>query len=65
MIAVVAILSLWAIDNSEYVQTVADQLEEGYQWKSIECRHVDESLPAITIDSPTGKRFVCHKLMKW
>jgi hypothetical protein len=64
MIAVL-ILSLWAVDNSEYVKTVANQIEEGYKWTSIECREANESLPAITIDSPTGKRFVCHKLMKW
>ena len=60
-----AILSLWAIDNSKFLKTVDEQLEQGYEWNKIECREVNPSLPAITIDSPNGKKIICYTLVKF
>jgi hypothetical protein len=54
--------ALWFADNAEFVATVEEQLEEGFKWHAIECRDVNEELPAITINTPTGRKIVCHKL---
>jgi|TARA_B100001057_G_C22806080_1_gene933489 hypothetical protein len=48
----------------EFQRTVEAQLALGYKWKEIHCRQVTEDLPAITIDTPTGKKLVCNKLEK-
>ena len=60
----VVVAAMWFSENAEFVQTVIDQRTDGYKWSQIECRQATEGLPAITIDMPTGKSFVCHKLVK-
>lgn len=60
----IALLALFGIDNKEFIDTASKQLKEGYSWKQIECREVTPGLPAITIDSPNGKSYVCNKLKK-
>ena len=55
-------MALWAVDNREFLDTVEIQRADGFTWQSIECREVDSTLPAITIDTPTGKSLVCAKL---
>ena len=61
-ILAVLVAGLWFADNSEFVATTSKQQAEGYRWHAIECRDVDPNLPAITINTPTGRRIVCHKL---
>ena len=60
----VAVTIAWFGANAEFLKTVEAQRAEGYTWHEIECRQVTEGLPAITIDTPTGKQLVCHKLQK-
>ena len=60
----VVVAAMWFSENAEFVQTVTDQRADGYKWSQIECRQATEGLPAITIDTPTGRSFVCHKLVK-
>jgi len=57
-------MALWSFDNKEFLDTVEIQRADGFTWQSIECREVDSTLPAITIDTPTGKSLVCNKLTK-
>jgi len=57
-------MTLWSFDNREFLDTVEIQRADGFTWQSIECREVDSTLPAITIDTPTGKSLVCNKLTK-
>ena len=65
MIFALGLLSvLWFSDNAEFVTTMSQQQADGHFWKAIQCREVDPNLPAITIDTPTGKSLVCHKLVK-
>jgi len=63
-ILAVLVAGLWFADNAEFVQTTAEQRDEGYRWHDIDCREADESLPNIHFASPTGKKFVCWKLEK-
>ena len=49
-------------DNKEFFETVEQQRLEGYRWHSIHCRDADPALPAIVINTPTGRKIVCHKL---
>ena len=58
------VMALWSIDNKEFLETVDIQRADGFTWQQIECREVDPKLPAITIDTPTGKSLVCAKLTK-
>ena len=60
----IALLAMFGIDNKEFIDTASKQLKEGYSWKQIECREATPGLPAITIDSPNGKSYVCNKLEK-
>ena len=60
----VVVLALWSLDNREYIDTMNEQLAQGYMWKQIECRAPDETLPHIAIETPIGNKYVCHKLMK-
>lgn len=64
MLFAVAIMVAFFADNSEFMKTVEQQRAEGYTWQSIDCRQVTPDLPALTIDTPTGKQLVCHKLQK-
>ena len=57
-------LALFAYDNKDFLETVELQRAEGFTWQQIECRDVNPTLPAITIDTPTGKSLVCAKLTK-
>ncbi len=40
-------LAMFAIDNRDYLDTMNEQIKDGYVWKQIECRAPDESLPHI------------------
>ena len=64
MLFLIAVLAAFSVDNAEFLKTVEAQRAEGYTWHEIECRQVTEGLPALTIDTPTGKQLVCHKLQK-
>ena len=54
--------SEWLAVSAKFVATVEEQREEGFRWHAIECRDVNEELLAITINTPTGRKIVCHKL---
>ena len=58
----VLVTGLWFADNAEFVSATEKQRSEGFRWHQIECRDVNPELPAITINTPTGRRIVCHKL---
>ena len=58
------VMALWSIDNKEFLETVDIQRADGFTWQQIDCREVDQTLPAIPIDTPTGKSLVCAKLTK-
>ena len=63
MITVLLLTSvLFMHDNKEFFETVEQQRLEGYRWHSIHCRDADPTLPAIVINTPTGRKIVCHKL---
>ena len=61
-IIAVLVAGLWFTDNAEFIKTSDQQRDEGFRWHSIECRDVNPELPAITINTPTGRKLVCHKL---
>ena len=63
MIVVALIAGLFAFDNKEFFDTVAEQIHT-HDWQQINCRQVDPELPAITFNTPTGKELVCNKLVK-
>jgi len=60
---IVALLAgyLFALDNREFFDTVAEQVGT-YDWHQIECREATPGLPALVLETPTGKRLVCNKL---
>ena len=65
----VILLSLLALGacNAQFMEfqrTVEKQRAEGYKWEQIPCRQVILDVSAITIDTPTGKKLVCNKLVK-
>jgi len=64
MAVLVLITAAFFADNSEFFRTVEQQRAEGYTWSQIDCRQVEQGLPALTIDTPTGKSLVCNKLTK-
>ena len=61
-----SLLALGACNTQfmEFQRTVEKQRSEGYEWKEILCRQATPGVPAITIDTPTGKKLVCNKLVK-
>tara|TARA_B100001057_G_scaffold448702_1_gene489254 strand:- start:5084 stop:5296 length:213 start_codon:yes stop_codon:yes gene_type:complete len=62
MALAIAILALFGIDNKEFIDTSSKQIKEGNWWYSVPCREATPGLPAITIDSPNGKSYICTKL---
>lgn len=56
------LVALFGYDNKEFIDTASKQLNEGMSWHGIPCREATPGLPAITIDSPNGKSYVCHKI---
>ena len=63
VLGLMTVLALWSWDNADYIATMNKQLEQGFAWKSIDCRDPDESVPYIAIESPNGKKWVCNKLV--
>ncbi len=63
MIIVALMAGLFAFDNKEFFDTVAAQIDT-HDWQQIDCRQVNPELPALTINTPTGKKLVCNKLVK-
>jgi len=64
MALLVLVLALFVADNKEFLDTVDEQRAKGYSWHEIDCRPVNSELPALTIDTHTGKSLVCYKLQK-
>ena len=56
VLGLMTVLALWSWDNADYIATMNKQLEQGFAWKSIDCRAPDESVPYIAIESPNGKK---------
>ena len=54
----VLVTALWSMDNREYLDTMNEQLAQGFSWKQIECRAPDESLPHNAIETPLGNKYV-------
>ena len=52
-----------AFDNKEFFDTVAQQIHT-HDWHQINCRQVNQELPALTIKTFSGKEIVCNKLIK-
>lgn len=63
-IIAVAFVALWMSDNAEFIQTSNAQIADGYSWDNVGCQPHEEGLPAITIDSPNGNKWICYKLTK-
>jgi len=63
MIILTLMAGLFAFDNKEFFDTVAEQVKT-HDWHQIKCRQVDPTLPAIAFTTPTGKELVCNKLQK-
>ena len=63
VLGLMTVLALWSWDNADYIATMNKQLEQGFAWKSIDCRAPDESVPYIAIEPPDGKKYVCNKLV--
>jgi hypothetical protein len=63
-ILAVVLVAGWFSTNAEFVKTSNEQQADGYFWSQIDCREATPGLPAITIDTPTGKSLVCNKLVK-
>jgi len=64
MYVIALVVALFAYDNKEFLETVEKQKAQGYYWTQIDCREATKGLPAVTIDTPTGKSFVCNKMVK-
>jgi len=65
MIFVVAMVTaLWATENREYLDTMNEQLQDGFSWSQIECRPPNKDVPYIAITTPIGNEYVCNKLKK-
>ena len=64
MFALALIVGLFAYDNKEFFDTVEEQRADGRYWTQIDCRDLENGLPALTINTPTGRKIVCHKLVK-
>ena len=60
----ILLLAMFNANHAEFIDTASKQLNDGYSWKQIECREATPGLPAITIDAPNGKKYVCNKLIK-
>jgi hypothetical protein len=50
--------------NAAYHETVKMQMADGHKWVKIPCRPVNPDLPAITINTPDGRKLVCYVLRK-
>ena len=50
--------------NATYNEAVDRQLADGYRWVEIPCRPANPDVPAITIDTPHGRKLVCNVLRK-
>ena len=64
MLGIFVVMALWSVENKEFLETVDFQRADGFTWQLLDCREVNPQLPAITIDTPTGKSLVCAKLTK-
>jgi len=60
----ILLIAMFGIENKEFIDTASKQLNEGYSWKQIVCREATPGIPALTIDAPNGKKYVCNKLEK-
>jgi len=57
-----ALVAMFGIENKEFIDTSSKQINEGNWWYSVPCREATPGLPALTIDAPNGKSYICHKL---
>jgi len=59
---IIALVAMFGIGNKEFIDTSSKQIKEGNWWYAVPCREATPGLPSITIDSPNGKSYICHKL---
>ena len=61
---ILVFLTVFSINEREFLDTATAQQNQGFSWGQIECRAPDESLPHIAIETPIGNKYVCFKLEK-
>jgi len=64
MEGILVFLALFAIGERDFLDTAIEQQKQGYRWEKIQCRAPNDDLPSLIMITGTGKRLVCHKLMK-
>lgn len=54
---------LFAVDNKEFFDTVAEQKAQGYKWVEVG-KTVPSGTPAITIKPENGNEYIVYRLEK-
>ena len=58
-------LSVFAIGERDFFNTATEQQKQGYTWERLEeCRAPDQTLESLVMETGTGKKLVCFKLVK-
>jgi len=60
----VLVMSMFSIDNEKFINTMNDQMKNGYEWKFVGKQAVDKNVPSISIKAPNDEEYVFFKLDK-
>lgn len=58
---IIALASLFVVDNTEFLNTAKEQQDEGYVWNYVG-KSTPSGTPAITIKPNSGNEFILWRL---
>lgn len=65
MEGLIIFLAMFAWSEADFLKTKNEQVADGYKWTQLEkCRAPLPDTKHIVMETPTGKKLVCFKLVK-
>tara|TARA_R110000772_G_scaffold148811_3_gene259423 strand:- start:5577 stop:5771 length:195 start_codon:yes stop_codon:yes gene_type:complete len=60
----VLVMALFSVENEKFINTMNQQMENGYKWEYVGKQPIEKNIPSISIKAPNGEEYVFFKLKK-
>lgn len=61
---IVLVAAMFSVDNESFINTMNDQMSNGYKWEYVGKQNVQKNVPSISIKAQNGEEYIFFKLKK-
>ena len=60
----VLLAAMFSTDNENFINTMNEQMNNGYKWEYVGKQDVEKNVPSISIKAQNGEEYIFFKLKK-